>query len=79
MPTMINREKEMIRISPKDSKKLEFSTNQGRTWITRYPGSSNTGVFSDLMDGGKELMGTTDKGLFFSMNEGRTWIIRKRN
>jgi hypothetical protein len=79
MPTMINREKEMIRISPKDSKKLEFSTNQGRTWIIRYPGSSNTGVFSDLMDGGKELMGTTDKGLFFSMNEGRTWIIRKRN
>ena len=29
MPIMINRGKEMLRISPKDSKKIENSTNQG--------------------------------------------------
>ena len=78
MPIMINRGKEMLRISPKDSKKLEYSANQGRSWIVRYSGSSNTGAFSDLMDAGKEILGTTDKGLFYSTNDGRSWICRKR-
>lgn len=73
MPIMINRGDELIRISPKDSKKIEYSTNQGRSWILRYNGS-----FSDLMDSGKEILGTTDKGLFYSTNEGRSWILRKR-
>ena len=58
MPIMINRGKEMLRISPKDSKKIEYSANQGRSWIVRYSGSSNTGAFSDLMDAGKEILGT---------------------
>ncbi len=78
MPIMINREKEMFRISPKDSKKIEYSTNQGRTWIVRYSGSSNTGAFSDLMDAGKEILRTTNKGLYYSTNDDRTWICRKR-
>ena len=72
MPIMINRGKEMLRISPKDSKKIEYSANQGRSWIVRYSGSSNTGAFSDLMDAGKEILGTTDKGLFYSTNELKT-------
>lgn len=78
MPIMINRGKEMLRISPKDSKKIEYSTNQGRSWIVRYSGSSSTGAFSDLMDACKEILGTTDKGLFYSTNDGRSWICRKR-
>lgn len=78
MPTMINRGKEILRISPKDRKKIEFSTNNGHTWVTRYPGSNNTGEFSDLMDNGKEILGTTSKGLYFSTNEARTWVLRKR-
>lgn len=78
MPIIINRGDELIRISPKDSKKIEYSTNQGRSWILRYNGSSNTGSFSDLTDSGKEILGTTDKGLFYSTNEGRSWILRKR-
>ena len=68
MPIMINRGKEMLRISP----------NQGRSWIARYSGSSSTGAFSDLMDAGKEILGTTDKGLFYSTNDGKSWICRKR-
>lgn len=48
IPIMINRGKEMLRISPKDSKKIEYSTNQGRTWIVRYSGSSNTGALQRL-------------------------------
>lgn len=78
MPIMINRGKEILRISPKDSKKIEYSTNQGRTWMIRYNGSSNVGAFIDLMDSGREIFGTTDKGLFYSINDGRTWMLRKR-
>lgn len=79
MPTMINLGKEMLRISPKDSKKLEYSTTQGRSWILRYPGNNSIGNFQDLMDAGKELIGTTDKGLLYSTTQGRLWILRKRN
>ena len=32
----------------------------------------------DLMDNGKEILGTTNKGLFFSTKDGRSWILRKR-
>ena len=78
MPIMIKRDKEMIRISPKDSKKIEYSTNQGRSWILRYCGSVNQGSFIDLMDAGKEIIGTTDRGLYYSTNEGRSWILRRR-
>lgn len=78
MPTMINRGKELIRISPKDSKRIEYSTNDGRSWISRYSGNSSIGQFSDLMDNGKEILGTTNNGLFYSNNEGRSWMIRKR-
>ena len=78
MPIMLNRGEEMLRISPKDSKRIEYSTNQGRTWSTRYHGSSNTGAFCDLMDSGREILGTTEKGLFYSTNDGRTWSLRRR-
>lgn len=78
MPIMINYGNEMIRISPKDSKKIEYSVNQGRTWNTRYIGSCNVGMFTDLMKAGKEILGTTDKGLFYSTTAGRTWNLRKR-
>jgi hypothetical protein len=77
MPTMISRGKELIRINPKDPKRLEESTNVGRTWIPRYNGQGTTGEFYDIMDAGKELLATTSKGLYYSINEGRTWIFRK--
>ena len=47
---MINLGKEMLRISLKDSKKLEYSTTQGRSWILHYPGNNSIGNFQDLMD-----------------------------
>lgn len=78
MPTMINRGKELIRICPTNAAKLEYSTNTGRTWVIRFNGNSSTGTFSDLMDAGKEILGTTSKGLFYSTNDGRTWVLRKR-
>ena len=75
---MIIRGKEMIRICPKNPAKIEYSTNEGRSWITRYSGNSSVGNFSDLMDNGKELLGTTSKGLFYSTNAGRSWVLRHR-
>ena len=78
MPTMINRGKELLRICPTNTAKLEYSTNGGRYWIIRFNGNSSTGQFSDLMDNGKEILGTTSKGLFYSTNEGHYWILRKR-
>ena len=73
---MINLGKELLRISPKDARKLEYSTNDGHTWITRCSSSSSTGEFVELMDNGKELLAQTTKGLFFSRNDGRTWTKR---
>lgn len=75
MGQMINRGKEIIRISPKQQNKLEYSTNDGRTWNTRYSDSSYED-FQDLTDNGKEILGQTTKGLYYSTNDGRTWNKR---
>jgi hypothetical protein len=74
MSTMLNRGKELLRICPANAEKLEYSTNDGRSWNTRY--SSGSGKFSDLTDNGKEILGTTDKGLYYSTNDGRSWNRR---
>ena len=58
MPTMINYGRELIRISPKDNKKIEYSKNKGLTWILRCTNSS-VGGFIDLVDGGDEILATT--------------------
>ena len=63
MPQMISYGGELIRISPKDSKKLEYSKNNGLSWNARCGGSGNYGKFIDLMDNGKEILATTEKGL----------------
>lgn len=76
MSQMINRTKELIRISPKDPRVLEYSTNGGRTWHRRYKTMSNQGNIEDLTDNGKEILATCEKGLFYSTNEGRTWHKR---
>jgi hypothetical protein len=76
MPQMINRGKELLRICPSNNLRIEYSTNEGRSWMIRFSGSSSIGTFSDLMDNGKELLGTTSKGLFYSTNDGRSWMLR---
>lgn len=76
MAQILNRGKELIRISPQDSRKLDCSINDRRTWTGRFYGNASTGSFIDLTDNGKEILATTDKGLFYSINEGRTWNRR---
>ncbi|AHF91383.1 hypothetical protein OPIT5_15320 [Opitutaceae bacterium TAV5] len=75
MGTMIHRGRELIRINPDNEQKLEYSANDGRTWVTRYS-SAICGDFEELLDNGKEILATTSKGLFFSTNDGRTWAKR---
>ena len=76
MPQMIMKGRELIRICPKDAQRLEVSTNNGGSWMTRYTGSTNQGMFLDLVDNGREMLATTEKGLFVSSNNGNTWIRR---
>lgn len=78
MPMMIGCGDEMIRISPKDNRRLEYSKNEGRTWNLRCSPSSTRGAFLDLVGAGDELLATCEKGLFYSKNEGRTWNLRHR-
>ena len=73
---MINLGKELLRISPKDARKLEYSTNNGLSWHQRCSSSSSTGEFIELMDNGKELLARTTKGLFYSRNNGLSWHKR---
>lgn len=75
MPSMLILEKEMIRINPKNAARLEVSTNQGRSWTTRYSGTS-CGDFQDLANNGNEILATTSIGLFVSRNQGRSWSKR---
>lgn len=65
----------MIRINPKDAKRLEYSNNQGRSWQPLFLGGS-PGEFKGLMDGGSELLAQTSKGLFYSKNDGKSWQKR---
>jgi hypothetical protein len=75
MAKMINYDGELIRISPKDSHKLEHSKNDGKAWSVILS-SSSYGDFEDLTDNGKEILATTSKGLYVSKNGGRAWSKR---
>ncbi len=59
MPSLITVGNELIRINPSNNK-IECSTNQGRTWSSRYTGSS-CGQFVDLLLYGTEIIAVTDK------------------
>lgn len=76
MPQMIRVGKKLIRISPRDPIKLEYSLNEGRIWQSLCHGAAY-GKFVDLFfEGGNEILAQTEKGLYFSRNEGRVWSRR---
>lgn len=77
MPIMIIVNNELLRISPKDAHRLEFSTNKGQTWLPRYISGANIGEFKDLVDTGKEIIATTSAGICYSINGGRSWLRRR--
>lgn len=75
MPEVLKKGKELIRICPTNSLKIECSKDAGETWSLRYMGNpAGPGNFLGLEDGGKEILGNTDKGTFFSKNKGKSWM-----
>ena len=59
MPQLITYGNELIRINPSNNK-IEYSTNRGSSWITRYSGSG-CGQFRDLLEYGNEIIACTDQ------------------
>lgn len=74
MAMMIQRGRELIRINTQKNH-IEYSTDGGRCWHSRYTGSS-CGSFYDLFDFGKELLCCCAKGIYYSTDEGRCWHSR---
>lgn len=74
MPQMINYGSELIRINTSKGR-IEYSTNNGSTWSSRYTGTS-AGTFIDLLEYGKEIIACTSKGIYYSTNKGSTWSSR---
>lgn len=74
MPKLITCGNELIRINPAGNK-IEYSVTAGRSWSTRYVGSS-CGTFIDLLEYGRELIALTSKGVYYSVTQGRSWSSR---
>ena len=63
MAQMILHGRELIRINTQKNY-IEYSTNDGRSWHTRYTGT-HAGNFIDLLDYGSEIIACTSKGIYF--------------
>ena len=74
MAQMIQHGRELIRINTQKNY-IEYSTNDGRSWHTRYTGT-HAGNFIDLLDYGSEIIACTSKGIFNSTNGGGNWHSR---
>lgn len=72
--TLVSLGNELIRINPENNR-IEASTNQGRSWMTRYSGSYY-GTFKCLLVHDNELIAATSKGVAVSTNGGRSWMTR---
>lgn len=72
---MVQTSNEIVRINPQKANQIDYSTNGGRTWITRYSGTSS-GEFIDIVIYNGELIAITSKGVYYSTSSGRTWINR---
>ena len=74
MPQLITVNNELIRVNPANHH-LEYSTNRGVSWISRYSGSS-CGTFRDLAPYNGKIFAVTDKGVYYSSNKGVSWISK---
>lgn len=74
MAQMILYGRELIRINTQKNS-IEYSTNDGRTWHSRYTGNI-AGTFIDLLDYGSEIIACSSKGIYYSTNKGLSWHSR---
>ena len=75
MPQLITYGNELIRINPANNR-IEYSTNRGISWMSRYSGSS-CGTFRALLPYNGKIIAITDKGVYYSTNEGISWMRRR--
>ena len=75
MAQEIDLVKELLRICPTDNNKIEYSNTNGKSWYSRYKGSS-AGDFYDLAVFGDEIFAVTSKGIYTSKTDGRSWYSR---
>lgn len=74
MAQLINYGNEMICINTQKNT-IEYSISKGRSWSSRYSGSS-CGTFHDLLAYGNEILACTSKGVYYSISKGRSWSSR---
>ena len=74
MSQMISYGRELLRINTQKNT-IEYSTDNGRNWHSRYTGSC-CGSFYDLFDFGGEILCCCSKGIFYSRDSGRNWHSR---
>ena len=72
---MVQTSNEIVRINPQKANQIDYSTNGGRTWISRYTGTS-CGDFIDMVIYNDERIAITSRGVYYSTSSGRTWINR---
>ncbi|MGN0834240.1 MAG: hypothetical protein ACI4QA_00205 [Candidatus Spyradosoma sp.] len=72
---MITHKGKLVRISPRNPRRLEESRSGGRAWtlVTERPFT-----FIDITDCGNEILAQTSAGLYASTSGGRTWTLRHR-
>lgn len=74
MGQMIQSGSELIRINTQKNS-IEYSTNNGLSWHSRYTGTQ-AGIFVDLLSYGPEILACTSKGVYYSNNDGISWHSR---
>ena len=74
MGQIVNFGREIIRINS-EKNRIEYSTNGGNSWFSRYSGPA-AGEFYSLCVYGNELLACTSKGIYYSKNGGNSWFSR---
>lgn len=72
MGMIVTHQDELLKINTQKNC-IEYSRNEGKSWHHQGDINKDFGEFMDLMDNGKELLGTTTKGLYYSKNKGKSW------
>ena len=75
---LINTGSELLRINTAKNS-IEYSLNDGRSWVTRCSSSTSYGTFISLLPYGREILACTSKGLYVSQNQGRSFTLRCTN
>ena len=75
---LINTGSELLRINTAKNS-IEYSSNGGRSWVTRCSNSTSYVTFISLLPYGREILACTSKGLYASQNDGRSFSPRCTN